>query len=87
MINGISVFKVSKLGVCVELCVQRSEIPDGVRKIIQAMVDQAVARCDRQGIPLEDFLRSMEEEQKLHPANTLTELFDRIFRRLQGTTN
>jgi hypothetical protein len=65
----------------------RSNVPDGVRKIIEAMVHQAVARCDRQGIALEDFLRMMEEEQKLRPASTLTELFDRIFRRLQGTTN
>jgi hypothetical protein len=65
----------------------RNEIPDAVREIIEAMVNQAVARCDRQGIALEDFFRTMEEEQQLHPASTLTELFDRIFRRLESMTN
>ena len=65
----------------------RSEIPDGVRKIIEAMVNQAVARCHRQGIALEDFYRTMIEEQRLHPEIPLAELFERIFSHLEGLTN
>jgi hypothetical protein len=65
----------------------RGDIPDGVRKIIEAMVTQAVARCDRQGIALEDFYRTMLEEQQLRPEIALTELFERIFRHLEGIAN
>ncbi len=42
------------------------EVPESVHKIIDAVVSQAVARCRRSGIPLEDFYRVLLEEQKLH---------------------
>ena len=63
------------------------EIPDSVRKIVGAIVGQALARCDRQGIAHEDFYRVMLEEQKFLPKGTLAELFERIFRRLESRAN
>ena len=59
-------------------------ISDPVRSIVEAMVHQALARCDREGIASEDFYRALMEEKKLYPNGTLTGLFKRIFRRLNG---
>lgn len=63
------------------------EVPDAVRKIVSAMVHQALARCDREGIAWEDFYRVLEEEQRLRSTGDVDELFERTFRRLQGMTN
>jgi nucleoside diphosphate kinase len=65
----------------------KAEAPDAVRKIIGAMVGQVVARCEREGIPLEDFYRVMLEEQKVYPKGTVAELFERTFCRLKAGTN
>jgi len=60
---------------------------ESVRKIVEAIVAQAVARCRRQGITLENFYVAMLAEQDLHPKGDLTELFDQVFRRLGGNSN
>jgi hypothetical protein len=65
----------------------KKEVPEAVRKIVGAAVSQALARCDRQGIAWEDFYRVLLEEQKLHPSISVPELFERTFRRLEGTAN
>ena len=61
---------------------QRNDVPDAVRRIIQGMTGQALARCDRLGIAHEDFYRAMLEEQKAHPEVSVAQLFERTFRRL-----
>jgi hypothetical protein len=63
------------------------DAPEPVRKILAAMVHHALARCDRQGIAREDFYRVLLEEQKLHPEVSVTELFERTFRRLERAMN
>jgi hypothetical protein len=65
----------------------KEEAPEPVRRIVGAMVNQALARCDREGIAWEDFYRAMLEEQARPPKVSLEELFERIFRRLKGTAN
>jgi hypothetical protein len=63
------------------------EVPEAVRKIIAAMSGQAIARCHREGIALEDFYRAMLEERAIDPKSSVANLFDRAFQRLKGTTN
>jgi hypothetical protein len=63
------------------------EVPEAVRKTIVAMVGQALAQCDREGIAHEDFYAALQKEEKLLPRGTLTELFRRTFRRLKGLAN
>jgi hypothetical protein len=65
----------------------KKEVPEAVRKVVEAMTSQAVARCDRLGIPLENFYRAMLEEQSLNPKATVVELFEQTFRRLEGALN
>jgi hypothetical protein len=63
------------------------EAPEPVRKIVEAMVNQALARCDQLGIAWEDFHRTMLEEQKLRSTGDVADLFERTFRRLQRKAN
>jgi hypothetical protein len=65
----------------------KKEVPEAVVKLIEAMTNQAVARCDRLGIAREDFYRALLEEQKLHPEVSVAELFQRTFRRLEELAN
>lgn len=65
----------------------KHDVPESARKVIEAMVSQAIARCEQAGIALEDFYREMLEEQKLHPAISVAELFERTFRRLERVAN
>jgi hypothetical protein len=55
--------------------------PESVRKIVEAMVTRALARCDELGVSREDFYRVMLGEQQLRPKASLEVLFERIFRR------
>lgn len=70
-----------------ELRKQRLAAPESVRKIIDAAVSQALARCDSLGISREDFYRVMLEEQKAHPNVGLAALFELIFRRFEARAN
>jgi hypothetical protein len=63
------------------------EAPEAVRKIVEAMVSQALARCDRLGIAWEDFYRAMSEEQKVRSTGDVADLFERTFHRLLGAAN
>ncbi|HEY7313276.1 MAG TPA: hypothetical protein VH643_28260 [Gemmataceae bacterium] len=63
------------------------EVPQAVEKMIDAMVGQALARCERLGIAQEDYYRAFVEEQRLHPKASVSELFDLAFRRLEGGSN
>jgi hypothetical protein len=65
----------------------KTGVPDPVRKIVEAMVSQALARCDQLGISWEDFLRAMLEERKVRSTGDVTDLFERTFRRILGTAN
>jgi hypothetical protein len=62
-------------------------IPEPARKIIDALIAQAFARCDRLGIAREDFYRAMLEEQKIPQKVSVPELLERTFRRLGGASN
>jgi ADP-ribosylglycohydrolase len=65
----------------------RKAVPEGARKVIEALVGQVLARCDRLGIPREVFYREMIKEQKLHPEVSVMGLFERTFQRLGRTPN
>ena len=65
----------------------KSQPPEGVERIVRAVVDRAMARCDRSGISREDFYRVMLEEQAQHPKVPLPELIERVFNRLEGSMN
>ena len=65
----------------------KKETPEAVRKIVEAMVTQVLARCDQMGIAHEDFYRILVEERKIRSTGDVADLFDRVFRRLQGTAN
>lgn len=66
---------------------RKEQPPDAVERIVRAIVNQALARCDRAGIAREDFYRVMLEEQQHHPRITLPELVKRVFSRLEESAN
>lgn len=59
-----------------------ADVPPGVRRICEAMVSTAVARCEREGIALEDFYAAIMAEKAAVPGTTVSDLFARVFRRL-----
>lgn len=63
------------------------QVPEAVRKIVGAIVDQALAKCERLGISREAFYRAMVEEQTIHSTGNLPDLIERTFRRLAGMSN
>ncbi len=65
----------------------RVEAPEAMRKIVEAMVMHALARCDQLGIAREDFCRALLEEQRTHRPTTGTDLIERTFRRLGAASN
>jgi hypothetical protein len=65
----------------------KREIPEPVRKIIEAIVGRAVARCHSQGIALKDFVDVVLKELELHPKASVEEVYERAFRRLEGRAN
>lgn len=65
----------------------KRDVPESARKVIEAIVSQALARCDQAGIAWEDFYRELLEEQKLHSDISVAELFERTFRRLDRVAN
>jgi hypothetical protein len=65
----------------------KREVPEAVRKIVKAMISQALARCDQLGIAHEDFYQAMREERKVRSTGDLTDLLDRTFRRLADAAN
>jgi hypothetical protein len=60
-----------------------SDKPDSVRKIVKAMIDRALAQCDRSGVRWEDFYTAMLTEQRLNDKSSLEGLLDRTFKRLK----
>lgn len=58
--------------------------PEGLRKIVEALVARALIRCDRLGIAHEDFYRALVEEQQSHPPTNATDLIRRAFNRLRA---
>ena len=56
--------------------------PEPVRNIVEAIVNQALARCDRMGIAWEDFDKAMAEESRRCPQLGLPELIEQTFRRV-----
>ena len=65
----------------------KGEMPEAVRKTLEAMTGHAVARCKSLGIALEDFYAALLDEQRLHPEISVAELFERTFRRLQAAAS
>lgn len=65
----------------------KNHVPESVRKVIEGMVGQAIARCEREGIALEDFYRAISAEHELDPKSSVVELFERTFRRLRLEAN
>lgn len=65
----------------------KSDVPEAVKKIVGAMLDQALARCDREGIAWKDFYAALLEEQKGGLKGDLEELFRRTFARLKSSAN
>jgi len=65
----------------------KDDVPEAIKKIVGAMLDQALARCDREGIAWEDFYAALLEEQKGGPKGNLEDLFKRTFLRLQRSAN
>jgi hypothetical protein len=66
---------------------RKKEAPEAVRKIVEGMIAQALARCDRLGIAHEDFYRAMVEERKVRSSGDLADLLERTFRRLGRAAN
>jgi hypothetical protein len=65
----------------------KPEPPETVRKIVEAMVSNALARCDRLGIAHQDFYRAMVEERKVHSTGDLADLLERTFHRILRAAN
>jgi hypothetical protein len=65
----------------------KKEPPEAVRNIVEAMIGQALARCDREGIAWSDFYLAMKEERKVRSTGDLADLLERTFRRLSGASN
>jgi hypothetical protein len=65
----------------------RTEVPEAMRKIVEAMVARALTRCDQSGIAREDFHRALLEEQRTHRPTTGSDLIERTFRRLGIANN
>jgi hypothetical protein len=63
------------------------EPPSSVRRIIEAMTAQAVARCAREEYSLEAFYAAMLREQELDPTVSVTRLFELTFLRLKREGN
>jgi hypothetical protein len=66
---------------------QQKEVPEAVKKIVGAMVDQALSRCDKLGIARAEFYRAMLEVKKHYPKGTLEELLTRTFAHLKSEAN
>jgi hypothetical protein len=58
------------------------DVPKPVRAIVEAIVNTALLRCDREGIPHRDFYEAMVEERKLRSTGDLPDLIKRTFARL-----
>jgi hypothetical protein len=63
------------------------DVPEPVRKIVNAMVGRALVRCDRLGIAHVDFYRALREERRLRAGCGVVELIEGTFRRLGATAN
>ena len=63
------------------------DVPESVRKEVEAVVVRALAYCNRLGIDWEDFYQAVAAEEKLHPKLDLEELYTLAFRRLEGMRN
>jgi hypothetical protein len=58
-----------------------------VVRVITAIVDKALARCDREGIPWDVFYEAMQAEFAAAGGALIPELLERIFDRIKrGTT-
>lgn len=58
------------------------DAPDGIRKVVQALVGRAVQRCHAEGVPLEAFRAALLEEQRTHQPTNAADLIRRAFRRV-----
>jgi hypothetical protein len=65
----------------------RSDVPDAVKNIVGAMLDHALARCDREGITWNDFYAALLEEQSSGLKGSVEDLFERTFARLKKSVN
>lgn len=59
-------------------------VPRAVRKIISAMIDRAISRCEQSSIAQEDFCRAMRTEQRVSPKESVSKLIDGTFIRLRA---
>ena len=66
---------------------EKKQLSEGAEKIVRAIVNQALARCEQLGIAWADFYRVMLEEQEQYPKITLPELIERVFARLEEPNN
>lgn len=61
--------------------------PEPVRRIVEAVVAAALARCNRLGIAPLDFYRALRAERQKRSTGDLPGLIERAFGRLLGSAN
>lgn len=67
--------------------VGKREVTPAVRDMLEKMVAQVMARCDREGIAWADFYEAMLVEMEVLPKVPVEEVFRRTFVRLRAQAN